>query len=1057
MQPITSVARGEARDYPVFPVSYRQDFKLKDHNGRNTAAGWKTANMSALDLATHVSQGFAVAVSQYKGNYRNQSNAHTTRVLGLDFDDKGTPFTAEMAAEHPIIGKIAAVVMPTASDTPDAPRCRALCFTDRHVDRGDLERLKAVFIALLGEYDLDGKTFDNARMFYGSQPDPRRVFVAPHNVLRVDDFLATYANLAPAISGGGKSKRAGAAPRDTAADVRQAVITLVSNGGLERMLVNFEPQAFTGKDATTLDKLQYVMRLWELTARVDYAVWLAMWMSAYRASNGSENVLQYILAQETVWQAYTDAAKIEFEHQWAGLGERDKRAYTKRTLDMLARLCGWGLHNPYGALDGADKILNVVELSDGLDLSEIVPGSNLIIKSQTGSGKTKALLSLLQTMEPHEALVVSPYINLCYSVTGGLRKGGIDAVCYDERADTRGKLVVRTPQNTVSQVHDPSKLKLVFVEEGHAGLTHIAQQDSHMSAQEKRGWRDWLTAALRSDTCTVVLVDADFTNVSVQYLREIAAPKPVYVVHNTGRRKKADVTVTSQHRAFDRAIEVLRTGGRVVVPASTVRECDLAYKALSPYAKNAVKIMSKTKKEAGIEQFRADVERGAAETQLVIYNAAMGTGVSIETVTPDLIVQQVSYLTPRDWRQHLNRYRRQSEVLLVFNQNKMPRSQRRSAEQIYADIRQKYEVETELIGGAVNKDATATAYDRLVVGLEADKDAQLVSPLVYYGKLLQEDGRKLRLDDANLDAAHPSIQAARELIEAENQYVYDHFLDDDVEPIYSTLDAPDGTGEAEMALGLLRGRVERATYGYIPTDREPRQIAATVVSLDRTVRDIEAAITNESGLETTAAIVLDPKAGFTELRPKATRRTMLQICGTMLPDGLFTVITPELMAERAVMFVEQVQQQHEAYNAIVSRPHQKWDAVENKADGDLHVQARWLLTHILATVGLTLRQDRSGKTGRKGAHSYNYVISNAQQAADLMLWRGRGRQAKFGGIDVSEVKVVFGHDLLERNEPDLITKLASSPRNLARLQEGIQLGYARWDLLLYAVEGETPF
>lgn len=1062
MNTINTIARDEARSYPTYPLSIRRDFKKKDHNGVNTAKNWKPADMSAIDLAVHVSQGYPIAVSVYKGNYRHQDNAITTRLIGLDFDDKGLPFTAEMAAEHPLISKIAAVILPTASDRPDAPRCRALCFLDRSIDADEMQRLKAVFMNLFVEYDLDRLNFDTARMFYGSEPDPSRVFVAPYNVLQVDEFLAEYAELAiPAETErkGTRSKgKAKSTSTKTDSDIKAELDALIKAGG--EALVDFEPVSFTGAYAPILDQLQYVVRLW-CFGEPSYDLWLRMWIGAYRASNGADEVRDYIINCEPVWAKYSDprSEQTEFENAWAGLQERDEDAITGATLAWMAREVGWGSHNPYGRLTDADIVIDVVELSDGLDWNSVERGQNVAIKSQTGSGKTKGNVALIRRFQPtrNEAVVVSPFIALCHAVATSLNRQDIVAISYDEkRVDNSGGIVVRTPQNTLKHLPDPERLSYVFIEEIHALLQHLTKtkgEGGHMRDDERLGFREWLVKALRCPTCTVVMVDAGLTDVSVSYLRSIA---PVTVIHNKGRRAKQPVTRVDEHYAIERAIEMLKTGKKVVVTAPGARGCKRLYRILAPYAESSVLIIADTKEEQATRDFRSDVEAGAARTQLVVYNGAMGTGVSIEHTTPDLVIQYIDYLTASAWIQHLNRYRNQKEVLLVFSNRLAKRHPRKT----YADLKGNYvatwreEIKAQGFRprDIASKSPETIAFDRLKVGLEADLAAQSVDCVLYYEKVLEEDGR-LYFDEVEIERVHPAMTDALKLIREKDKEVMRTWRE--VQPIDPKTPVEVEMSAEDLAKGYLHHRLTRLTFGYLPENVDNEVIAETLLNHATTIRDLEGSMNDEAdtrGVE----IALNPTRGYTELRPIAAKRTLVQTSRTLL-QGLFDEITPENLRENAALYVAQIEQLRAAYDVIVERPRNKFAAVAERCEGNVEDMATTLLKYVLESVGLKLKSRRSQPRKADGTREtrYAYYIENAQEAYNAMLWRERGRTRN---ADLEHIRSTFGLSSYDLELKTQLEQINRQPEMLRKFTKSLSEGSDIWEAIVITLHGdEVPF
>lgn len=1062
VQNLTTIATDE--NYPEYPLSIRNDFKGKidkdtklDSDGirRNLATNWQAVIGSAVDLAEHVSSGYAIACASYKGNYRSQENVVDCYLMGLDFD-KGL-MSAEQAAAHPLLAQIGAVICPTSSDSPQYPKTRVLIFLDRSITHDDMARLKAVFLSLFADCGIDSTVFEMGRLFYGSQPAKERVFVAPHNVLYVDAFLAEYKDLAqaaPLPTGRGRRTGKGVTLKG---DIAAEVDNIIKAAG--NSLLDFEPDSL---GSPVLDQLQYVARLW-CYGEPSYALWLATWISAYRASDGADAVREYIMAQPQFWAKYRDATAehTTFEKAWTMLGERDERAITGATLAWIARKVGWGRHNPYGQLTAADLKLDVIELADALDeiKSVVKVGSNLAIKSQTGSGKTKLNVELIKHLgvTPNRAVVVSPFINLCHSAAEGMRRGGVAAISYDERgAEESGAIVVRTPQNTLKKLPYPEDLDYVFIEEIHTLLHHLTKpkgDGGHMRDDERSGFRAWLAEALRCETCAVVMVDAGLTDVSVDYLRAVV---PLTVVHNTGTRRKAKVTRVSEDEALSKAIEQLQAGEKVVVNAASKRGCERLCEVLAPYAESSVLITADTAGESSTKGFRADVEAGAAEAQLVIYNAAMGTGVSIEETRPALIIQYADYLHGSAWIQHLNRYRRQSEVLLVLTL-RPPRQSRKTYRDLKGDVLATWRAEIKAEGlkrrDVGEKSGEAQAFDRLTVGLEAARQAELVEVDLGYEGILEADGREY-INAIELDRAHPAMKVARELIDARDAAILREWRNE--APIDPREGVKGDVSAESLAKGYLHHRLKRLSNGYLPHHIEPETIAETLLNHATTIIDLEESMSENATSVKGLQIALNPNRGVTELRAKAAKRNLVQMSRTLIA-GLFDEITPEKLTADATLYVAQIERVKGDYDAVIAtRASNKYAAVKARCEGDPEEMAAMLLKYVLEGVGLKLRSRATRPRNAEGerVRVYTHYIDNAREAFNAMLWRERGRKNDPNIEHIASTFSATKHDALYMS---YLEQINTSKTAKARLSEGLVRFGDLWAAIHYALPDSSDF
>src|SRR5690606_1215273 len=124
-------------------------------------------------------------------------------------------------------------------------------------------------------------------------------------------------------------------------------------------------------------------------------------------------------------------------------------------------------------------------------------------------------------------------------------------------------------------------------------------------------------------------------------------------------------------------------------------------------------------------------------------------------------------------------------------------------------------------------------------------------------------------------------------------------------------------------------------------------------------------------------------------------------------EGLFDTITPEHLSNNAELYVEQIRQMREWYDAIIDRPRNKFAAVVERYGDNIETTAVTLLKYVLASVGLVLKSQRVQwrKKGEGVVSAYSYYIENAQEAYDVMLWRERGRTKN---PDLDHIASTFG-------------------------------------------------
>src|SRR5690606_28244964 len=174
-------------------------------------------------------------------------------------------------------------------------------------------------------------------------------------------------------------------------------------------------------------------------------------------------------------------------------------------------------------------------------------------------------------------------------------------------------------------------------------------------------------AAVFQKAKQVLLLDGTATELS-RYVMESWSPRGstgVYV--NTFTRDKAPVTLYSHLAGMrDDIVTQAAEGKRLVIATDTKSEANLieTLLVLSEAAKREeiLRVTADTAADHRVNEFFKDVEAGAKQYRIVIYNSAMGSGVSIVDTCPDVLYLISTYLAPRKLLQILNRYRRQSDV-----------------------------------------------------------------------------------------------------------------------------------------------------------------------------------------------------------------------------------------------------------------------------------------------------------------------------------------------------------------------------------------------------------
>lgn len=152
--------------------AFRMAFSTMELDGKLAHGDprWKTFNASfhneevtAVGAAWMIADGRAFTTWHDHG-WRESGNFQCGQHLGMDFD----AWSVERALADPFVEQYAAIVYPTPSSTPEAPRCRAVFLLDTPImQAANYVRAATALIWAFGG-QADRKCKDACRFFYGS-------------------------------------------------------------------------------------------------------------------------------------------------------------------------------------------------------------------------------------------------------------------------------------------------------------------------------------------------------------------------------------------------------------------------------------------------------------------------------------------------------------------------------------------------------------------------------------------------------------------------------------------------------------------------------------------------------------------------------------------------------------------------------------------------------------------------------------------------------------------------------------------------------------------------
>jgi len=743
-------------------------------------------------------------------------------------------------------------------------------------------------------------------------------------------------------------------------------------------------QSSDTRESVVIECLNVILRTWD--ANKSYDEWVALWMASYSGSK-TLAVRDVLLSHENVYWHDDDVGRQHFIETWANHEERTG-GYTVATLFYLARLNGWlhqtGLEVPSYRV----KNINVRYISHWQETPK-----RLALQSQTGSGKTQNLISLYEKLGKPKTVVFVPTIKLAISLHDTLVRGGMPTTLYINPTTQRAKpyeelanasVLVTTLQTFAMRVwrDNMASYGLVYIEEsdqliqsfsrGGGGLYPSQVRDT----EARKGFACLRDALVNCDY--VWAVDATMTQVTVS-LMESMSILPVTVVVNQWVEPKATVKMLgTQGDALQTAFDSLLRGLKVVLVCDTAHQALEAYQALLRLGvvdeDKAILVTRETERDARTSQFIQNVNEEALRYNLVVYNSIMGSGVSVSSLTPDVIVQIATYLTPRNNLQLLNRYRTQKDVYCYYRNGESLYNPQ--AQELAETFLNKANLESAFLQiPLVERTQDATLRAHLATLSIADEGLQNRSPRAYYESLLEKDGRLV-------------VGYGSGVVSSELEYTLAQVREEEVErkkeiragwkaipPIEET-NIPPNLTSFEVACGLHHARISALLRGNIPENETPQKINDVAMEFSRYTYPLSALFDNEQAIRKSEQHLTDEGKAITALQHNATILRVVSLVHRLYPD-LGGNTTEESIKSKAKDFLADIWANKEAYNSCV-RTRQKLDLVYDASNPTKNALA--IAKICLGLVGLKQRRVRT-KDG------ISYSISNLESAKLFLQWR----------------------------------------------------------------------
>lgn len=754
------------------------------------------------------------------------------------------------------------------------------------------------------------------------------------------------------------------------------------------------------RERIVLECLDFILPTWENEKKDYNADWIPMWMSAHIGSDGSPAVRDFILTHPSIYWKNGEDGKAQFRNAWDTFIPRID-GVTVTTLFYMAKQAGWLSKTGYEIPDALTKAFNERYVTNWMQTLDKIPPRALLI-SQTGSGKTYGLRYLWEILGKPKTVIFVPSIKLATELAHTLQTiHEIPAVLYidnekgraiDTEELIKAHVLVTTLQTFAIRLFEAgvpmSNYGLVYIEECDQLLAQFASgggglYGSHVSEREARSGY----AALREAyaLCSTVWgVDATMSKVSYDVATAFQAGHSVEVFRNTWVEPKANVTfLDSEEQGYAEVLGALENNKKVVVAADTATTAEKVEEAMRMIGalkgKKSIVITRNTERRKEVREFMADVNRGAAEYDLVCYNSSMASGVSIDKVTPDLIVQFCTYLTPRVNLQIANRYRTQKRFLCYYRSGENVYSRR--AHDIVSEAHRRAYVESRMVNIPVAErtdDAKLRAH--ILAISQGDKEQQERAARDFYAALLRQDGRQVILSE--LVVIPEVVKEARDAVKSIRKERARELAKTwkETPPIDRDRPALPGYTPMQIAQGEIHAHIDHALLRNIPQDVDPEFVYDTVYEFLPHLSSLAAFVNQGRALKKSELFLADRSKALTAL---TTHISLVRSAATLhhLYHDLTEELTPDLLKERAPRFIQALSEVKEAYDVGSSRPHDTYDYVAEKYP-EPEKQAVVFAKKLLSRLGLKQRAERVGSA------RFNYVIQNAEAAQRFLEWRG---------------------------------------------------------------------
>lgn len=822
--------------------------------------------------------------------------------------------------------------------------------------------------------------------------------------------------------------------------------------GSDRIQRHFS-QASDDRERVVLECLEIVLSRWH--DNKSYDEWVQMWMSAHHGSDGSANVRDFILEAETIYWSNGTTGKRHFRNAWDAHEYKDD-GFTVASLFYLARKEGWLATTGYEISDKLSESINVRYISEWLDTQLDIP-RRVLIKSQTGSGKTYAMANLWNRLGQPRSVVFVPTTKLATELAYTLNKEhGIPATLYMNDADQtikeantmiKAEFLVTTLQTFATKVFPHVEMRqygLVYVEESDQLLSQFSRggggiYSTHVSEHEARAGFKVIRDAMENSGC-VWFVDATMTKATYYVAEALRRGRELRTIHNEYVIDKPDVEFfNSKGAIYQQVLVALEKGLKVVLTSDTKATAYEVYETMGKLGHNdSILITADTKHRTDVKEFMRDVNEGAKQYQLVCYSPVMASGVSITEIRPDLVAQVSTWLTPRNNLQMLNRYRKQDRVICYYSNSEQLYN--KNAQELIEEARVRAKLESlhvQIPLAIRNDDAQLRSH--IASTSVGDEQLQMRAPKELYMRLLQGDGRRVTFSGNEIEST--VLKHTRKAVSEAKKEMVEEIAETwrQVPPIDRDNPPSPDMDALDVARGEVHAYIDRCLLGNIPDDVDDREIYDIVKEFGKYAYPLDSFISQNNTLTKAESYLADDGKAIMALSNNITMVKVVSLV-RFLYESLDDKLRYDTIEDRTNVFLSRLRDMRQEYDNVIHRATQKYEAVLERGDDDV-ATALSFAKILLKKIGLKQRAIRASQVG--GVTRYDYHVANNENALKFLKWRNNGED--FIDFTDEDIKVAIEerkdeNELfreLDEKEQDRVMKLMQ--RNSTTFKKAVRI------------------